>query len=102
MKSAGTRFGSHLLVPDDDWYCALGAQLRSSFLDWLESTVGPGCNYPITGHRWGRGHWQWFWLDTRRSEFETPKWEKDGFVVVFHDHRKAVLAKMIWGGRDLT
>lgn len=100
MKSAGTYFGSHLLVPGPplaDWAASTYALMQDDFVEWLRENVGNGVAAPRKSMD---DFSDWFWLDNRRSTLDTAKWQKNGFVLVFRDSRKAVFTKMIWGGRD--
>lgn len=82
--------------PSLDWTAASSAAMDILFYNWLLENIGSGRPFPTRG----LGRHEWFWLDNRRNQLDTKKWQKDGFAIVFRDSRKAVYTKMVWGGRD--
>jgi hypothetical protein len=88
------------------WESCINASLREDFRDWLYEYVGHGPDFPVRGWDANAAHnqlaVQWFWYDDRLSSIDARKWKKHGFKVLFFDPRKAVLAKLTWGGREVT
>lgn len=104
MNAVGVIFEHHLLIPQGEWDSCLAAQMRVDFKEWLLEYVGWGFDYPIRG--WdqeliGR-EVNWCWYDDRRSKIDSRKWKTQGFKMLFPNPRHATLAKLTWGGRELT
>lgn len=103
-QAVGVIFEHHLLVPETgEWATAMDAVLREDFRNWLEEYVGFGYLYPIRG--WdgsSSSPVKWAWYDDRLSRIDTRQWKRHGFKILFLDPRRAVLAKLTWGGREIN
>jgi len=96
----GVIFEHHLLVPSSgEWATSMNAALRQDFEAWLMEYVGFGFVFPVRGWDLERNV-KWAWYDDRLSNIDTRKWRKYGFKMLFMDPRRAVLAKLTWGGRE--
>lgn len=103
MNAVGVIFEHHLLRPSGDWASCIHATMREDFRDWLLEYVGYGIEYPVRG--WEQKVTEevlWAWYDDRLSSVDTRKWKKHGFKMLFLNPRHATLAKLTWGGRELT
>ena len=103
MEPVGVIFEHHLLRPNGEWGSCIHATLREDFHDWLNECVGFGFAYPVRG--WDAAVKQevaWAWYDDRLSSIDTRKWKKYGFKMLFLNPRHATLAKLTWGGKEVT
>jgi hypothetical protein len=104
MEPVGVIFEHHLLCPEGGWDMCMKATLREDFLKWLLEFVGEGFTFPVRGWEPSyHGHQiMWAWYDDRLSNIDARKWKKYGFKMIFTNPRHATLAKLTWGGREVT
>ena len=100
MEPVGVIFPPSLLVTAEPWNFPhlQPVNLREDFVEWLCVNVGEGLTLPVIGVSCYK---DWFWYDDRKSksDVESWKWKEHGFIIVFMNPRKAVMAKLAWGGR---
>lgn len=92
-----------MLLPQGEWEMCINASLREDFHKWLTEYIGFGYAYPVRGWDQEVQHdVKWAWYDDRLSNIDARKWKKYGFKMLFLNPRHATLAKLTWGGRELT
>jgi pimeloyl-ACP methyl ester carboxylesterase len=102
MDPIAVTFEHHLLVPYETWDSCFNARLRDDFSKWLFDNIGFGISIPVIGWDNDSRQVNWAWYDDRRKGMDARKWKHQGFKILFLNPRHATLAKLTWGGKEVT